>query len=315
MFFGRTPAIDRPIFILGMPRSGTTVIHEAFSARSDIAWFSRPLNRFPRFPVVTVIERLAPVHPALRSSIYRSDQIGPGLKRLRRLERLRLGPTDGINVWKHWFGDRILSDFMLGAKATEAERQRVRGMIAKLLRYEGRERFAAKLTGPGHIAYLSSCFDDALFVHVIRDGRAVVHSLMNFPPWRDTFRAHEPAWKNGVDQGELARWRRTGGSPVALAAIQYRTVIETIREEANEIAPQRYAEFRYEEFLADPHRTLEDITSFCALPTSAEPHAFIDHRVKLRDMNRGWRRGLTEDDLQSIDDAAGDLLAELGYRD
>lgn len=309
----RADSIDRPILIVGMPRSGTTLVLESLGARSDLAWFSRPLNRFPRFPVVSVVERLATLHPALRSTMHRSDQIGPGLRRLRRLERVRLGPTEGTSVWDHWFGERILFDYLLGVEATEAERRRARVFAAKLLRYQGKDRLVAKLTGPGHVAYLSSIFDDALFVHVIRDGRAVAHSLMNFWAWRDTFRLREPAWKNGLDEDQIAEWRASGALPPTLAAIQWRRVIETTRREAAALPPDRYTEVRYEDFLADPHRMLDEITGFCGLPRSEECHAFLDRRIRLRDMNYQWREGLTEQEVGQIEDSAGDLLSELGY--
>lgn len=304
--------IDSPIFIVGMPRSGTTLIHESFSARDDVAWFSRPLNRMPRFPIVTAVERLGALHPSLRSTIHRSDQIGPGLRRLRRLERVRLGPTEGIHVWRHWFGREIVSDFLLGVEADESVRRGAHELVAKLQRYQGKDRFVAKLTGPGHLTYLSSIFEDARFLHVIRDGRAVVNSLMSFPPWRDSFRVREPAWQNGVSAQRLDEWRRSGASPLTLAAIQWRTVIETIREEAERLDADRYTELRYEDFLADAHRRLDEISAFCGLPPGDAAHSFADRRT-LRDMNYRWQRELTGREIEMIEDRVGDLLDELGY--
>jgi hypothetical protein len=295
-----------------MPRSGTTLIHESFSARSDVAWFSRPLNRIPRFPSVTVLERLGTLHPALQSTIHRSDQIGPGLRRLRRLERVRLGPTEGIPVWEHWFGGRITGDFRLGERADDSVRRGAHELLAKLLRYQGRDRFVAKLTGPGHITFLDSIFEDALFLHVIRDGRAVVNSLMGFPAWRDSFRARAPAWENGITADQLREWRQSGGSPHVLAAIEWRTVIETTRAEAAQLEPGRYTELRYEDFLADPHAKLDEVSAFCRLPRDSEAHRFVDRR-DLRDMNYRWREQMGAAEIEGVEARVGDLLAELGY--
>jgi hypothetical protein len=305
--------IEKPIFFVGMPRSGTTLLLEVFSARSDLAWFSRLMNRFPRLPALSVTERLA-VHPSLRSTMRRSDQIRPRLRRLQRLERVRLGPTEGNTVWRHWLGDWFTSEYLLGVAATEEERQRARDLVRKLIRYQGKQRFVAKLTGPGRVGYLSSVFPDALFIHVIRDGRAVVHSLMNFPAWRDTFRYREPAWRNGLSEQDLARWRGSGASPLALAAIEWRAVIESIRTEAAKLAPAQYFEVRYEDFLADPHGKLDQITAFCELPRSRAAHEFMNRRIKLRDMNYQWRRAFTPEQVDVLDDLTGNLLSELGYR-
>jgi len=307
-------SIDRPIFLVGMPRSGTTLMLEAFAGRSDLAWFSRPMNRIPWFPAVCFVERLGALHPSLRSAIYRSDQIGTGLRRLRRLERMRLGPTQGEPVWRHWAGERFIDDFLMGVEATERERRRLRGLIRTVMRYEGRSRFIGKSTGPAHIQYLSSVFPDARFVHVIRDGRAVVHSLLNFAGWRDTFRLHEPAWRDGLDERQLERWSEAGGSPLALAAIEWEAVVQSARDEAAEVAPGRYAEVRYEDFVADPHAKLDEITAFCGLPPAPQAHSFLDRRVRLRDMNYQWRAAFTAEDVEMLDRLIGKLLDELGYR-
>ncbi len=310
---GSPAEIEEPIFFVGMLRSGTTLMLEVFGARSDVAWFSRCLNRVPWLPSVCVFERLVSLHPAMRSTIYRSDQIGPGLRRLRRLERLRLGPTEGTPVWRHWLGDRFMDDFLLGVDASDEERERFRCLVTKILRYEGKPRFVAKLTGPARIHYLSSIFPDARFIHVIRDGRAVVNSLLkNHPGWRGTFREREPAW-TGLGPEHLQRWSEHESSSSALAAVEWRAVVEAAGSEAGELAPGRYMEIRYEDFIADPHRRLDELTAFCGLPRSTDAHAFLAERVQIRDMNYQWSSAMTEAELTQLDLLIGGLLEELGY--
>jgi hypothetical protein len=305
--------IHRPILFVGMPRSGTTLLLESFAARSDLAWFSRPLNRVPGVPAICVVERLGSIHPGLRSTIYRSDQVGSGLRSLRRLERVRLGPTQGERVWAHWAGDGFMSDFLLGVEATEQERERLRRLVWKVMRYEGKSRFVGKLTGPARIGYLSSVFPDAVFVHVIRDGRAVTNSLLRVAGWRGTSRMHHPAWRGGLSERQLELWRESGGSPHALAAIQWRAVIERARQESAG-ASDRYTEVRYEDFLDDPHGELERLTAFSGLPRAPETHRFLDRRIRLRDMNYRWREDLSLEEIEVVEQLIGDLLSDLGYR-
>ena len=40
-------SVDRPIFFVGAPRSGTTVLFEIFAARDELAWPSQYLERAP----------------------------------------------------------------------------------------------------------------------------------------------------------------------------------------------------------------------------------------------------------------------------
>ena len=77
----------------------------------------------------------------------------------------------------------------------------MRATVAGVLRYHGKARFAAKLTGPARISYVSSIFPEARFVHVVRDGRAVVQSLMKVEFWGARDRMTRPAWENGLTGG------------------------------------------------------------------------------------------------------------------
>ena len=302
------PAIERPIFFIGMPRSGTTVIFEAFSAHPELAWFSQYFNRLPRFPSVALLSRIVDLDPRLRRRTEASD------RGRRPWNDLRVGPSEAVLAWRHYCGTRFPDDFLIDERAPAAERRRLQATVSKLLRYQGKQRFVAKVTGPPRIGYLTSLFDDALFIHVIRDGRAVVQSLMRVPFWKDTFRLREPAWRNGLTDGELERWMRLGRSPIALAALEWGAVIRTARREAERLPDGRYQEVRYEDFVSDPHETLDRLLSFCALRRSAYPHEILDSRFSLRDMNRQWRDRLGADELRALDEAIGDLLVEIGYR-
>jgi omega-hydroxy-beta-dihydromenaquinone-9 sulfotransferase len=306
---GRVPTrVVKPVFFVGMPRSGTTLTFAAFASHPDLAWFSQYLARAPRFPVVTALSRLVDLSWGTRRSVDRQSERRP------LLERGRFAPAEAYEVWERCCGRRFRYDFLLGEKATEEERRRTTRMVQKVLRYQGKPRFAAKLTGPGRIAYLTSVFGDARFVHVVRDGRAVVESLMRVGFWKDTDRMREPAWAGGLSEADLARWRQGGGSPVALAAMQWRAVLETTRAEAREHAPDRYAEVRYEDFVRDPHDVVDRLLAFCELRPDPRPHAFIDDpRLRIRDLNEGWRERLVAEDVAALEAETESTLHEFGY--
>lgn len=300
--------INKPVFFIGMPRSGTTLMFLTLAAHPDLAWFSQYLERVPGLPAVALLSRVADRVPALRKSVVRhGDQRS-------RLSRLLISPDEAYRVWERCCGEKFRYDYLLGVEATEDERRCVRGTVSKVMRYQGKPRFAAKITGPARIGYLSSIFDDARFVHVVRDGRAVVGSLMRVPFWRDSKRMREPAWRGGLDEAALASWRERGASAPELAAIQWERVLESARVEAASAAPGRYTEVRYEDFVTDPHRSLDRIVDFCELPRDQRPHAFIDERVEVRNMNDRWRGQLTEAEVEGIEGLLEKPLREHGYR-
>jgi hypothetical protein len=232
------------------------------------------------------------------------------------LERGRIAPAEAYEVWERCCGEKFRYDYLLGATATDEERLRTRRTVGKVLWYQGKPRFAAKITGPGRIRYLASIFDDARFVHIVRDGRAVVESLMRVGFWKDTHRLRTPAWSGGLDEDQLERWREEGASPVRLAAMQWCTVLETTRAEARELAPSSYTEVRYEDFVHDPHGVVGRMLEFSDLPPDPRPHAFIDDpRLRVRNLNEGWRERLGRDDIAALEAETSGTMREFGYLD
>ncbi len=301
-------SIDRPIFLVGMPRSGTTVIFEVIAAREDLAWLSQHLQRVPGVPAVAAVSRMADVSPAMRRSVSRSDELRPWL------ERLRVGPVEAYGFWERCCGEKFRYDYLRGDEATDQEADCVKGTISKVARFQGKERFAAKITGPARIGYLSSIFPDARFVHVIRDGRAVVQSLMRIWWWKERDRMNTPAWRNGLSDADLLDWERHGRTPEALAGVQWRRVLESAREEAAQLAPDRYAEIHYERFVSDPHQVLGEFAAFCDLPGSKRAEEFLRTRFQLVDMNFQWRERFSQGTKEMLDDLLAGVLAEFGYQ-
>ncbi len=299
---------ERPIFFIGMGRSGSTLIFEILAVHPDLAWFTQYLNRAPEHPWLSVLSRLADLGPAFRRRPPGSPVRSP------RLERLRIRPAEAYGVWRRYSGKKFLRDYLIGVRATAEERAQLRSLVTKVARYQGKRRLAAKITGPARIEYLTSVFPDAYFVHLVRDGRAVAESLLRRDFWRDTFRMREPAWRNGLSEDELARWRQLGEDPVVLAAIQWRAVVRGARREAESFAPGRYLEVRYEDFVADPGGIVDRIADFCGLRSSARMHRFLEREVCLRDATTTWREALSPRQVELLDELIGDTLRELGYR-
>jgi omega-hydroxy-beta-dihydromenaquinone-9 sulfotransferase len=305
----RWPEVDEPVFFVGMPRSGTTILFEGFAAHPDLGWFSQYFNRLSRFPSVALLSRIVDIDPRLRRRVERSDQSRS------LLNYLRVGPSEAYFAWRRYSGSKFLDDFLIDTRASPAERERLHAAISRILRYQGKPRFAAKVTGPPRIGYLTSVFGDARFIHVIRDVRAVVQSLMRVPFWKETERLVQPAWRNGLTPDELELWARFGRSPVALAALEWRAVIRTARREASQLAPERYREVRYEDFVSDPHAVLDRLISFCNLRQCAAPHEYLDLRFELQNMNRQWRDHFGAADIEVFEEVTSDLLVELGYEE
>ncbi len=257
--------ISRPIFFIGVPRSGTTAIFEEFARHPDLAWLSNYSGFFPRLPIANVVRRA--FENRWWHVVGRKDQFGE----LGLLNRFVPRPEESYEFWVAHANRNFDRQYLLGQHATPAEVAKVQLMSAKTMSYQGRSRFSAKLTGPGRITYLNSIFPDAIFIHLCRDGLDVVRSLMNVAFWRRGDGHTKPWWNGGLTEAMLARWRVSGSDPATLAAIQWHKIIETTRAEARSLDPRRYVECRYEDFVNNPSAFMTSIYHFVGLDESRVP--------------------------------------------
>jgi hypothetical protein len=151
---------------------------------------------------------------------------------------------------------------------------------------------------------IAELFEEARFVHVIRDGRDVACSFMG-----------------------QERMRPNG--PVE-AALLWRERVEAALEAGGRLGPDRYLELRYEDLLADPERELRRLCEFVELEYDpsmlgyrerAEELTRFDggserHRGVFMPPTRGlrrWQDDLSADAVEAFELVAGDLLERLSY--
>ena len=134
---------------------------------------------------------------------------------------------------------------------------------------------------------------DARFVHILRDGRAAANSILNVEWWQGYEGPHHWQW------GELSpdyrdEWERHGRSFVALAAIQWKILMDAYDAAKPTLDPARLCEVRFEDFSADPLTTFRRVLDFCQLESTPE----FEQRVRaygVTDTNFKWREDLKTD--------------------
>jgi sulfotransferase family protein len=152
-------------------------------------------------------------------------------------------------------------------------------------------------------------YPEANVVHIIRDGRDVVCSLLERGWLREReghddagqpYGPHARSWVEPERRDEFARAREA-----TRAAWAWRRYLTAARE-----APEHTFEIRYEEIAADPAAAAELIAN--RLEIEPEPLADALRVVHDRSIGR-WRRDLTPEQIEDVEREAGPLLRELGY--
>ena len=153
-------------------------------------------------------------------------------------------------------------------------------------------------------------YPDARAVHIVRDGRDVVCSLLE-RGWLAADRsggddaglaygAHVRFWVEPERAGEFR-----AASEARRAAWAWRRYVTAART-----AQERTHELRYEALVTNPARVAESIAAF--LDLDPVPLAASFSNAFDRSVGR-WQRELAEDEIRDVEEEAGDLLRELGY--
>ena len=153
-------------------------------------------------------------------------------------------------------------------------------------------------------------YPEAVAVHVVRDARDVVTSLLE-RGWLSAERqgaddarlAFGPYARFWVEPGREAEFEQV--SDARRAAWAWRRYVT-----AAAAAPERTVELRYERLVADPRGAAEPVAE--RLGVAVEPVADAFAAVHDRSAGR-WRRDLTAEQLADVEDEAGEALVRLGY--
>lgn len=280
---------------------------EAFCRHEALGWPSAYTDSFPKRPEINVLRRLLD-NPILRLA-GKKGQYGDTVFGNRLLPQ----PSEAYSFWDFYTRENLSRSYLCGRSADEVTIRRVHKAVRKLLAWQGRPGFAAKFTGPSRLEYLNSIFPDAKFVHVVRDGRAAVHSVLRVAFWRDKGGITEPFWTGGLTDADLRQWQDSERDPGVLAALQWKRILEIARAESALVGPSRYREIRYEDFVDSPHNVLREIYQFCDLPDSPLAHQYVDTNTALVNMNNKYHEDFSTDYIEKLSSYMEPMLQKMNY--
>jgi hypothetical protein len=155
---------------------------------------------------------------------------------------------------------------------------------------KNRHRPMLKITGWPRIGYLKAIFDDAIFIHVKRDSRAVANSFLDVPWWWGWRGPSNWRW------GELPEkydelWKKYDRSYVALAGIAC-LIFQDAMDSAKRKNITDLMEIDYEDLCENPIDIFQDVLKYCDLDWNKEFQNNLNY-FKLKNSNYKWRENLT----------------------
>jgi hypothetical protein len=261
---------DAPVFVVGVPRSGTTLLRQMLRGSPTLA-IPRESHFVPR--ALEAPTPAAALDVVLSSPHLATWEIDP--EAVRRRAASAANPAAVVRAAFETYADA-----------------------------KGKRRWGDKTPGyVAHIDLLARAFPDALFVHIVRDGREVADSL---------------------------REQRWGPPNLLIAAYAWRMWVRAGRDAGERLGPSRYHEIAYEDLAAAPAETLTRVCAFLGedvvldemfdyATRAAGEHAVLPHLHRhiakpptpgLRD----WRANCSPDEQLDIEAIMGPQLVRFGYQ-
>ena len=266
-----------PVFIFGSGRCGSSVLQRLLSYHPELAWLPDRLCR------------AFPERPGLSRFFLRSLDLpwfGSSL-------RLLSGPGEEYEFWEALApGFSEPAADLTSSDVTDEARQRLRWAFERIATRR-RTRVLAKITGWPRVDYLRDVFPAATFVHVARDPRAVVHSMLGVSWWRG--REGPERWRWGPLEPELERlWERHGRTAFALACLQMRIYWRALEAAERRLERKRLVTVGYSELCRRPEDVLSEIAAACRLSVGPELERAI-WRIPLESRDFQWARVWSEE--------------------
>jgi hypothetical protein len=287
--------ITKPIFIVGTGRCGSTAFHRLLGAHPQLMWLSGFAEQFPNRP-----------------SWNRWAVTAVGNPVIRRLFGARIKPGENYGFWyKHAYGFGEPGRDLVSTDVTPRVKKQMRAVIERMLTAK-RSRLLIKLTGWSRIGFLNEIFEDAKFIHIVRDGRAVANSHLHVNAWQWRGWYGPYSWRYGpLSAEDHAAWEASGRSFVALAGIQWKIHTRAIESARQALDPKRFLEVKYETFCEQPLETCRRVMEFAELEGSA---AFERHvqATPIKDTDR-WRKDLSAEQGAVLTSLLREDLLRYGY--
>jgi len=290
--------------VVGAPRSGTSMLYKALCLHPEAAWMSQWMRRFPTAPWLAGLNRLVHRSDTARQRAWFSSGNAYVYGRRRGpAERLFPHPVEGETVFNSWgLPERLIEQPLAGGT-----QDALRMLFASIARWSGgsvvvNKRIANNL----RISTLAAAFPSAVFIDIVRDGRAVAASLAEVDWWEDS----KLWWCDGVTPAE---WAAAGKDPWEACAREWVEEVRLLKNSLGRLTAGRVLHLRYEDVVADPIPMLTKVASFAGLPDSEVWSTRIEEMGFPPPETDKWRRNLPPDVIRRITRIEAVELRAEGY--
>ncbi len=231
------------VFILGAPRSGTTLLYQSLVTAFDFSYFSNAHCRL--FGAPWLVERALNPSSRFQRSSFRS----------------RFGTTSGWNApsecgdfWYRFFPRH--PQYVGMEDADPKKMTELRASVHAFLNASGKPLLIKNLPCALRLEPLCKVFPEAVFLVVCRNETDTAHSILES---REKLYGSYERWFS-LEPPDIGRLKSKSVPEQVIG--QIRAIGREIGKAEEQDGSHRFMRIRYEEFCAEPNKRLEEIQAF-----------------------------------------------------
>ncbi|HEX7032333.1 MAG TPA: sulfotransferase [Nitrososphaera sp.] len=278
------------VFIIGIQRSGTTILHRLFTNHREVAFLEVVSNRLSKYPWALWLV------PLIRARYKYPERMKSGKSRPRAQEG---------SIW--WRFHTPL-EYLTEADATEEKKRYYYSMIDAQLKLFGNPSiFVSKNPADClRLRWLDAIFPGAKYILIWRDPRAVIHSM--YQKMHDEMAIGLHNNRNYNSRGNITIYEkfRSPDNPSELQAfINYYSFARSKLLQDLQVVSDRMIQIAYEDFVKNPREELSRLYDFAGL--KEYPGLIESIPDKLEPENNEKWKSLPEADRQLLESAVQNL--------
>lgn len=289
------------LFVVGAPRSGSTLLLDFLTVPKNVAWIPQKLARNPSC-----------LRLAGRTGRQNWPLLGEFFLERRFAWKSVPKPATGSEFWEYYLPDFTPSDSepaLPGKSAvTDAQKETLQRVVCDICDRQRRSLLVAEYTGFPRIRLMREIFPEARFLQVIRDPRSVAYHMVkkmdgaNHHLWE-----HRAKWKALMPPALQQRLSELPDTPLNFCGVLVRWYHDLYAEETGELPSEDFCEIAYSDLLSQPTPTLKKVMKFAGL----EMDSRFKYYLKFHDVqqsNQRTNRNLSGTEAEELALAVSQIL-------